>query len=181
MKKIMANEVVGKITRIEFLNKNRQTVHHLDVMQKRHDAMAMVGNTPKFSPLKVDARFIQGMEEAVYVIRSFSDGPNIVKAFSEMLICLGDIIITGNGVICGVEFVLGGMFGINPNGAIVVSADRSVSNLYVPETMSEKLHTIFRKPGILASRSYHKEPLEIQTNGGVMGSKDTYLETLNRK
>jgi hypothetical protein len=80
----------------------------------------------------------------------------------------GDIITTGPNTIAALEFLIGGRVGINRNTEIVMVNERAVRDGKV------SLRTLILKNGSLwvkADAKALKEPIEIQTNGGVMGIK----------
>jgi hypothetical protein len=153
--------VVGKIISIRHIGKNTKTNE-----QMRFDVGASAGIHPGFQKLNAwSISSIQGVNDRVYLIRSFQDGKYITKAFSEMELVVGDIIVTGTGMLCAAEFLLGGRIGFNPASAVCIESERSVCSL-------GESRRFLRSGGVWSKASNLKEPLEIQTNGGILGIKD---------
>lgn len=79
---------------------------------------------------------------------------------------IGDVIRTAPDTVMALEFLIGGRVGINTGSCIRIITERSVAD---DETVFSRI--VMRKGGIWTKASRLKEPLEIQTNGGVMGIK----------
>jgi hypothetical protein len=105
------------------------------------------------------------LSQSLYLVRPFQDGQDFTTPYLEMLLLLGDIVVTGEGVTCAFEFLIGGRVGMNPKSAIVVQTERSVRDI------SGEPRVLLRKGGAWAKSVNSKEPLEIQTNGGTIGGK----------
>jgi hypothetical protein len=75
---------------------------------------------------------------------------------------------TNANTVAALEFLIGGRVGINKDSEIEIVSERSVS-----DSKKTAKRVILRKGGMWAKASNLKEPLEIQTNGGVMGIKGT--------
>jgi hypothetical protein len=159
----MANDVIGKIIQIKYLDK----AHEKANSQIRRNTAALGGIDSTFKKLKVDATWLRGLNESLYLIRTFQDGQYFTKPCLEMPLLLGDIVVTGAGVVCGIEFLIGGRVGMSPQSAIVVQTERSVRDI------SGEPRVVLRKGGTWAKSVNLKEPLEIQTNGGILGIKDS--------
>lgn len=152
--------IVGKIISIRHIGKHTNTNE-----QMRVNVGASAGIKPGFQRLNAwSISSIQGVNDRVYLIRSFQDGKYISKAFSEMEIVVGDIIVTGTGMRCTSEFLLGGRIEFNSASAVCIESERSVRSL-------GESRNLLSRGGIWAKPSL-KEPLEIQTNGGILGIKD---------
>jgi hypothetical protein len=83
-----------------------------------------------------------------------------------MPVWIGDQIITDNNTLVAIEFIIGGRVGINKDSWVTIVSERSVA-----DTTIDLKKIILRKAGMLARMYRLKEPLEIQTNGGVFGIK----------
>ena len=83
-----------------------------------------------------------------------------------MPVWIGDQIITDKNTVLAIEFIIGGRVGINIDSWVTIVSERSVAD----STISVK-KIILRKAGMFAKMARLKEPLEIQTNGGVIGIK----------
>jgi YVTN family beta-propeller protein len=77
----------------------------------------------------------------------------------------GDLIATDPNAKAVVEFVIGGRVGINTNATVVVAGERSVADVGPKKPIVVTL--LLGVWGIATMTA--PEPLEIQTNGGVMG------------
>ncbi len=80
-----------------------------------------------------------------------------------MPLFVGDEIISNPGSTGAFEFDVGGRVGTNWGSRLFITGERSVRG-----TRNEAL---LKKGGVWAKCEKLKEPLEIQTNGGVMGIK----------
>ncbi len=88
-----------------------------------------------------------------------------------MTLQIGDIFKTAPNVVAALEFLIGGKVGVNEDSAIRVDTERSVSEAE-PSFMDILGRYAITGPHRLFIKSVKlKEPLEIQTNGGVMGIK----------
>ncbi len=76
----------------------------------------------------------------------------------------GDVIGTDGNTVMALEFALGGRVGVNKSSEIEITTERSVNS-----TTTDALK--ISKGGLWAKCGALKEPLEIQTNGGVIGIK----------
>jgi hypothetical protein len=112
----MANNIIGKIIQIKFLDK----AHEKANSQIGRNTAALGGIDSKFTRLKVDAASLRGLNESVYLVRTFQDGQYFTKPHLDMPLLLGDIVVTGEGVTCAFEFLIGGRVGMNPKSAIVI-------------------------------------------------------------
>lgn len=88
--------------------------------------------------------------------------------YLQMSSRLHDKYQTNASTVAALEFLLGGRVGINKDSEIEIVTEKSVKDA---KTTVKKV--LIRKGGIWAKTSGLKEPLEIQTNGGVMGIKGT--------
>ena len=76
----------------------------------------------------------------------------------------GDVVGTDGNTVMALEFALGGRVGINKASEIELTSEQTVKG-----TTTDSLK--ISKGGMWAKCGALKEPLEIQTNGGVMGIK----------
>ena len=88
--------------------------------------------------------------------------------FLDMQGQLHDKFKTNATTVAALEFIIGGRVGINKDSEIEIVTERSVADAKV-----NVKRIILRKGGMWAKTAKLKEPLEIQTNGGVMGIKGT--------
>ncbi len=105
---------------------------------------------------------VPGQAPSFTVVR---DGVTYTGSVSSTL-QTGDIITTGPNTIASLEFLIGGRVGINRNTEIVMVNERAVRDGKVG------LKTLLLKNGSLwikADAKTLKEPIEIQTNGGILG------------
>ncbi len=79
---------------------------------------------------------------------------------------VGDVISTDSNTVLFLEFGIGGKVGVNKDSKIEITAERNVAGVDTPIA-----NVILRKGGLWAKAVKLKEPLEIQSNGGVMGIK----------
>ncbi len=75
---------------------------------------------------------------------------------------------TNQSTAAALELLLGGRVGISPNSEIEIVSER---NMRDTKAVSKRIY--LRRGGMWIKASHLKEPLEIQTNGGVMGIKGT--------
>lgn len=83
-------------------------------------------------------------------------------------LCVGDFIRTGPQTIVGLEFLIGGRVGLNKSTAVEIVNERAVADVGtgVYRAILKQVHL-----WLVADAKQLKQPLEIQTNGGVMGIK----------
>jgi RHS repeat-associated protein len=100
----------------------------------------------------------------VYVRRKGSS--DWYNATLDQPLYLGDELKTDNNTVVAIEFLIGGRTGINKDSQVGIVTERSVqdSNLDIKRV-------ILRKGGIFKKAAKLREPLEIQTNGGILGCK----------
>lgn len=79
---------------------------------------------------------------------------------------VGDVISTDPNTVLSLEFGIGGRVGVNKDSKIEITGERNVAGVDTPIA-----NVILRKGGLWAKAVKLKEPLEIQSNGGVMGIK----------
>ncbi len=89
----------------------------------------------------------------------------ILTPYEGMDLYQKDVITTDNNTVAAIEFSIGGRAGINRNSQIVITSERSV------KSTAESPWPKISKGGMWAKCGKLKEPLEIQTNGGVTGIK----------
>jgi hypothetical protein len=94
--------------------------------------------------------------------------PTWFAGYIDMKTQLHDKFRTNEKTAAVLEFLLGGRVGINLDSEVEIVTERSVKD--VNKTTKR---IILRKGGIWAKASHLKEPLEIQTNGGILGIKGT--------
>lgn len=85
----------------------------------------------------------------------------------NMSLCVGDRIRTGPDTLMAVEFYIGGRAGIGRGAEVHIINERNIA-AYKPGFFKVLLQT---GKLILVDAKQLKQPLEIQTNGGVMGIK----------
>ena len=90
----------------------------------------------------------------------------IDPGWEGMPVWIGDQIITDKNTGVVIEFVIGGRVGINRDAWVTIVSERSVA-----DTTIDLKKIILRQAGALYKMYRLKEPMEIQTNGGVMGIK----------
>ena len=100
------------------------------------------------------------------ILRAASDYNHFSVAQIGQTVELNDIIKTAPDAILALEFAIGGRVGVNKDSAVKVTSERSVSDCDVTLYRS-----VMRKFGLFSKIARLKEPLEIQTNGGVLGIK----------
>lgn len=151
----MADEPVARIQSIKYT-------------EKAHVSAGMQGYLPGQFYRRVDN--LAGMSNVVtrkvgaVVIR----GDTFAIPKLNMPLCVGDRIRTGPETLMTVEFLIGGRAGIAGGSEVHVINERNIA-AYKPGLFKVLLQTgtlIF-----LADAKQLKQPLEIQTNGGVMGIK----------
>jgi RHS repeat-associated protein len=121
--------------------------------------------TPGLAPEARDpvGRIIQikavenGAAKNVYVRRN----GKWYKACPDEALQLGDELKTDKNTVSAIEFVIGGRVGINKDAQVEIVTERSVR-----DSDFNMKRVIFRKINLFTSPP---EPLEIQTNGGVLG------------
>jgi len=94
----------------------------------------------------------------------------------NMTLCLGDIIRTGPDCICAIEFLVGGRVGINRSSAVQIVTLRSVkavgsSVVQGANRASESFARTLATGWVKTDGRGLNQPIEIQTNGGVLGIK----------
>jgi hypothetical protein len=82
---------------------------------------------------------------------------------------VGDTITTTTGSIVALEFMIGGRVGVNVNSDVMIVDERSVKDTGNAPNSNDRI--LLRKFGLWDKALKLREPLEIQTNGGVMGIK----------
>ncbi|HXD54246.1 MAG TPA: hypothetical protein VN618_05795 [Solirubrobacteraceae bacterium] len=119
---------------------------------------------PHVDPSKITGRIQSISGRNVSVVR---EGKRYaVEKNSELQ--TGDVVETGTGTFAALEFSIGGRVGINRESKVTMTGEREVTDGKPsgPRATIER-GTVWVKPD---SKS-RKEPIEIQTNGGVMGIK----------
>jgi hypothetical protein len=101
------------------------------------------------------------------VLIQHADG-TITQAGVGTSVYQGDVIITNPNTRAAIGFTIGGAVGINSGTSVTVSSERSVTDYNQP--LSKTLTTMVMGLWNMQSANF-KEPLEIQTSGGVMGIK----------
>jgi hypothetical protein len=113
-------------------------------------------------------KIIQAKGDGVVYIQH-ADG-TITQAGVGTSVYLGDIIITNPNTQAALEFTIGGRVGLNSDVAVTVSTERSVANYNQP--LSKTLQTmVMGLWNMFPATAKLKEPIEIQTTGGIMGMK----------
>ena len=96
----------------------------------------------------------------------------VAAAFPFMDTMIKDEYVTDGSTVAAIEFVTGGRVGINKNTKIEVVSESAVTENGKPLVKRLKV----KSGRILAKISKRKDPLEIETAGGVMGIKGTEFE-----
>ncbi len=94
--------------------------------------------------------------------------PKWFAGYVDMQSQLHDKFKTNSQTAAVLEFLVGGRVGINLDSEVEIVSERSVS-----DASKTKKRIILRKGGIWTKASNLKEPLEIQTNAGILGIKGT--------
>jgi len=94
-------------------------------------------------------------------------------AYEGQHLYVGDELRSDSDTVAAAEFALGGRVGVNRNSDIQIADESSVKEAGKPQTKRILIHP----GGMWAKVAKHSDPLEIQTNGGVMGIKDTMMQT----
>jgi hypothetical protein len=81
---------------------------------------------------------------------------------------LGDTIVTGDNTTVTIDFTIGGRAGVNSNSEVTVVSERTVAD---KSTNGPAILDMFDLYGIGQRAAKAREPVEIQTNGGVIGIK----------
>ena len=166
-----ADDAVGQVIQIKFLGPDGKTLearlrdfygvrqHEFNIrMEAFGDA---VFATPRALPMPPD--WLPGL-----LVTHRRGGVQLTDAaWHGMPVFIGDKLTTSPAIVASVEFVLGGRVGINHSSAVIVK-ERSVID--DPASISWK-RVVLRKYGMWAKATNLREPLEIQTNGGVIGIK----------
>lgn len=119
---------------------------------------------PRLDPRRVTGRIQSISGRNISVLR---DGKRY-SVTTESELEFGDVIETGTGTIAALEFTVGGRVGINRESKVTMTGERET----VDGTPSGPRATIERGSLWVKPDSHGgKQPLEIQTNGGVMGIK----------
>lgn len=112
----------------------------------------------QFLPVRVNQNAVGPVESvAAVVIRNHAGVQGSVAHLNQMLF-VGDIIKTGPDTVMLIEFLIGGRVGVNSSACIEIADERSVSEEV--SGWANPFKGMFAMP---------KRPLEIQTNGGIMG------------
>ena len=89
-----------------------------------------------------------------------------MKAHYNMPLYVGDIVYNGSYIVSALEFFIGGRVGINSGCSVSIVNDRFVADYH-----RSPLRTVMQSNSLWQRRNSKalKQPLEIQTNGGIMG------------
>ena len=136
-------------------------------------------------PVDIKARALTGIFRRVRPVRPVDDegwmavnalvyreagGDVLVAVAGEgMPLRLNDVIVAGPACALALHFVMGGEAGINPGTTAQIVSERSLAVLHT--SLATKLGCMARLWGNLSHEKSQK--LLVQTNGGVMGDKDT--------
>jgi hypothetical protein len=152
------SSVVGKVIEIRHVTKNAGIKFNLPPGVAAGD----------FFPIKLDRDAPTGANYKVPAVL-IRQVPGQVDSFTvvsiDMIVKLGDVIWTSPEWALAIEFIIGGRVGINPGAKVKIASERSVVDV------AHHGRILMRKGGMWAKGSRLNEPLEIQTNGGVMGIK----------
>jgi predicted heme/steroid binding protein len=109
---------------------------------------------------------LNGPAGNAYIIHS--DGTFEVASVGSP-IYVGDTILTTQGTVGAIQFVLGGRVGINSDDGINVVNERSATE--VNSTLDNVVNGTITPSGVIQHLKQMSQPVLIQTNGGVMGIK----------
>lgn len=123
---------------------------------------------PAIDPAKATGRMQSLSGSGLTVIR---DGKRYT-ATKDSLLQVGDVLETDKNTVVALEFLIGGRVGINKSSQVKIVSDRNVSGSQTAprvkiESGSMWAQTARQKANENQGQVYR--PLEIQTNGGVMG------------
>jgi hypothetical protein len=113
-------------------------------------------------------KIIQAKGDGIVYIQH-TDG-TITQAGVGTSVYLGDIIITNPNTQAAIEFTIGGRVGINSDASVSIATERSVANYNQPLSKTLQM-MVMGVWNMFPATAKLKEPVEIQTNGGVMGIK----------
>lgn len=97
----------------------------------------------------------------------YTRGDKWYTAFETMDLQVGDKLRTDDNTVAAIEFVIGGRVGINKSSVIEVVSDSSVKE----GGKATLKRILIRQGGMWAKMAKRNDPLEIQTNGGIIGIK----------
>lgn len=133
--------------------------------QAQYDALMAVKVRDGFFNSSVPAPSIDDADALGILVTHRRGGMEVTEpAWLQMPVFLGDILVTGPLVVSSIEFVIGGRVGINSDSAVKVAGER-----WVEDARSDLKRIVLRKFGIWEKTKRLKEPLDIQTNGGIVG------------
>ena len=105
----------------------------------------------------------QGWQPLAMVVHKRGGQEFTEPVWLGMPVFLEDKLRTSAGCVLAIEFIIGGRVGVNADSTVTVSGERSVANSNV------SLKRVILRTGAMWKNT--GSPLEIQTNGGVMGIK----------
>lgn len=160
----MSAEPVARVQSIAYKSANDKW-KNCDNYQRRKGELVEIKKLDLYS-MKLD----------IWVLRP-TNVPGKVALFSgyvNMPLYIGDIIYNGGSIISAIEFFIGGRAGINQQMVVSINSERTIRSYRYTEKAYELMTTIYDITiGLipLMGRKLPERPLEIQTNGGVMGIK----------
>ncbi len=123
----------------------------------------------RFYPLGAGAAGPNSNMPASRVAAVVLRGRTFAVAETDMILCIHDIVKTAPDVLLMIEFGIGGRVGVNQDAAVEIVTDRSVAD-GDPSFVQRVKHGANRLWQPYGAKQL-KQPIEIQTNGGVMGIK----------
>jgi hypothetical protein len=120
----------------------------------------------RYYPLRSDMGAGRGLPSMKVPAVIIHDHQFAVAAIG-MTLCVRDLFVTSPGVVATLEFLIGGRVGVNEGTSIEIVNERSVVDGHVSFARMVKKTASLWVTGI----GEVKQPIEIQTNGGVMGIK----------
>ena len=158
---VMSNiEPVAKIKDIKQISYNGYA--------SQYTGKSMSFNTVEAVKLsEVDFDFLS-LEMLLFRPTAVADTYIRMKAQQDMPLYVGDIVYNGLSIVSLIEFFIGGRVGVSPGAAVAIFSERSVVNYHSSSLRAALKHnTLWQK----ADHKTLKQPIEIQTNGGVFGIK----------
>jgi hypothetical protein len=122
----------------------------------------------RFYPLPVGGAIMDAHNVSVPAVVIRADGASGVFSVAKvgLALCVNDIIRTAPECLLAIEFLIGGRVGVNASSEIQIVNERSVANLQMSAGRKAKK---FLSLWFGADAGTLKQPIEIQTNGGVLG------------
>ncbi len=151
-------ELYGKIIQIRKLN-------GCDPYQKIYDSEMKKAVARGFFESAIPCQYTAPDWQPSLMVVHFRAGLQFYEpAWVDMPVFKDDKLVTGPNGVAALEFMIGGRIGINKSSCVIVANQRSVV-----DCATDLRRMVLRKGGMWAKAAKLKEPIEVQTNGGVMG------------